>query len=63
MYLGFLFMLFGWAAFLANVVALIGPFAFVLYMNKFQITPEERALAILFGTQFAVYKVKVRRWL
>lgn len=63
MYLGFLFILFGWASFLSNVAALIGPFTFVLYMNRFQITPEERALSIMFGTEFVAYKTKVRRWL
>jgi len=36
---------------------------FVLYMNRFQIGPEERALESLFGSEFAVYRTKVRRWL
>lgn len=63
MYLGFLFLLLGWALFLPNGVALIGPFAFVLYMNRFQITPEERVLSRLFGTEFAAYQAMVRRWL
>lgn len=63
MYLGFLLILFGWAAFLSNGAALIGPFAFVLYMNRFQITPEERSLATLFGAEFSAYKDNVRRWL
>lgn len=63
MYLGFLLALIGWAAFLASPVGLMGPLAFVLYMNRFQITPEERALATLFGAEFAAYKTRVRRWL
>lgn len=63
MYLGFLLMLLGLAAYLANGVSLIGPVAFVLYMNRFQITPEERALTKIFGQTFIDYKSRVRRWL
>jgi protein-S-isoprenylcysteine O-methyltransferase Ste14 len=35
----------------------------VLYIGRFQIAPEERALAKLFGSEFADYQAKVRRWL
>jgi protein-S-isoprenylcysteine O-methyltransferase Ste14 len=63
MYLGFLLLLLAWAAFLANVGVLVVVIAFVLYMNRFQIAPEERALAALFGPQFDGYKQRVRRWL
>jgi protein-S-isoprenylcysteine O-methyltransferase Ste14 len=63
MYLGFLLVLLGWAAFLSNAVALIGVFAYVFYMNRFQIAPEERALSAMFGAEFAAYKNRVRRWL
>jgi protein-S-isoprenylcysteine O-methyltransferase Ste14 len=63
MYLGFLLILLGWAAFLSNPLALIVAMAFVVYMNRFQIIPEERALAARFGSPFSVYRVKVRRWL
>ena len=45
--LGFLLILLGWAAFLSNVLALIVLPAFVLYMNRFQILPEERVLTPL----------------
>lgn len=62
MYLGFLLALIGWAVFLSNVFALALVPAFVLYMNRFQIHPEERALASLFAQDFAVYKARVRRW-
>jgi protein-S-isoprenylcysteine O-methyltransferase Ste14 len=34
-----------------------------LYMNRFQIEPEERALASLFAQEFVAYKSRVRRWL
>jgi protein-S-isoprenylcysteine O-methyltransferase Ste14 len=63
MYLGFLLVLLGWALFLSNGLALLGLPAFILYMNRFQIAPEERALAALFGADFAAYKARVRKWL
>jgi len=63
MYLGFLLALLGWAAYLANwASALLLP-AFVAYMNRFQIKPEERALAERFGPEFLAYCKSVRRWL
>ena len=36
---------------------------FVLYLNRFQIIPEEKALTARFGPEFAAYCVKVRRWI
>ena len=36
---------------------------FVLYINRFQINPEERVLSSLFGAEYATYKEKVRWWL
>ena len=63
MYLGFLLILLGWAVFLSNVLALILLPAFVLYMNRFQISPEERVLASLFPDDYAEYRARVRRWL
>ncbi|MDG9928023.1 MULTISPECIES: isoprenylcysteine carboxylmethyltransferase family protein [unclassified Pseudomonas] len=63
MYLGFATMLMAWALALASPLAMFGLVAFVLYMNRFQIAPEERALAILFGDEFSHYCSRVRRWL
>jgi protein-S-isoprenylcysteine O-methyltransferase Ste14 len=63
MYLGFLLGLAGWAVFLSNALAFIFLPVFVLYLNRFQIRPEERALASVFGKDFAAYQSKVRRWL
>lgn len=63
MYLGFALALAAWALFLANpVAALIVP-AFVLYLNRFQIEPEERALEARFGAAYTAYRRAVRRWL
>jgi protein-S-isoprenylcysteine O-methyltransferase Ste14 len=63
MYLGMLLVLLAWAAFLSSVAALLVAPLFVLYINRFQIIPEERILASKFGAEFAAYKKKVRRWL
>lgn len=63
MYAGFLLCLCGWACYLANRYAVIGPVIFVLYMNYFQIRPEERALQQLFGPEYDAYRRLVRRWL
>jgi protein-S-isoprenylcysteine O-methyltransferase Ste14 len=63
MYLGFLLALFGWAVFLSNALAFIFLPAFIFYMNRFQIEPEEKALACKFGQEFDAYKSRVRRWL
>jgi protein-S-isoprenylcysteine O-methyltransferase Ste14 len=51
MYLGLLLVLIGWVP------------LFVLYMNRFQIIPEERVLSGKFAHQFTTYKKTVRRWI
>lgn len=63
MYLGLAAALVGWAAFLSAAWPLLGPVLFVLYVNRFQIRPEERALAELFGAEYTNYTGRVRRWL
>lgn len=63
MYLGMATMLAGWAVYLSNVAAFAGLPLFVAYINRFQIAPEERALAVRFGDEFAAYRARVRRWL
>jgi len=63
MYLGLLLVLTGWAIFLSNALAFLFLPAYIFYMNRFQIAPEERALASLFGQEFAAYQSRVRRWL
>jgi len=63
MYVGLLIVLIAWAIFLSSVWTLLGPLALVLYLNRFQIAPEERVLLALFGTEYSAYKSRVRRWL
>ena len=63
MYVGLLLLLIGWGLYLANVASFAGILLFILYMNRFQIAPEERVLAGLFGQQYSDYMARVRRWL
>ena len=63
MYVGLLITLLAWAAFLANPLALLFLPVVVLYINRFQIAPEERALSSLFGAEYESYKARVRKWL
>jgi protein-S-isoprenylcysteine O-methyltransferase Ste14 len=63
MYLGFLLLLLGWATFLSNLAAFILLPAFVVYMNHFQIRPEERALGSMFAQEYPAYRARVRRWI
>jgi protein-S-isoprenylcysteine O-methyltransferase Ste14 len=63
MYLGGLLILTGWAVLLSNGFAFLCLPAYILYMNRFQIAPDEKALTSLFGQNFVAYKSRVRRWL
>ena len=62
MYLGFLLALAAWAIYLSNALAAWFLPAFVAYMNRFQIKPEERTLLAKFGPVFSQYVAAVRRW-
>lgn len=63
MYLGLLLLLAGWALYLANILAFLFLPAFILYMNRFQIKPEERALMDRFGRKYLEYASRVNRWI
>jgi protein-S-isoprenylcysteine O-methyltransferase Ste14 len=63
MYVGLLLVLVAWAIVLSSAWALLGPVAYFFYIGRFQIAPEERALATLFGAEYAAYTSRVRRWL
>jgi protein-S-isoprenylcysteine O-methyltransferase Ste14 len=63
MYLGFLLFLIGTGFFVANISALLLIMIFVLYMNRFQIEPEEKHLENSFGQTYIDYKTRVRRWI
>lgn len=63
MYLGFALLVAGWGVVLANAVSLALVPGFVLYLDRFQIAPEERALSARFGPAFEAYASRVRRWI
>lgn len=63
MYLGLFLLLFGVAYWQQHLLAMGCSFLFIVYMNRFQIGPEERALEQLFGAQYLDYKQRVRRWI
>jgi protein-S-isoprenylcysteine O-methyltransferase Ste14 len=63
MYVALTLLLCGWASWLAQPLAIIGPVAFALFINRFQIVPEERVLLAKFGRAYSDYKRFVRRWL
>lgn len=63
MYVGMLLALLAFSVVLASPASLLILPAFVVYMNRFQIVPEERELARRFGAEFQAYRERVRRWL
>lgn len=63
MYVGMLLMLVGWVIYLGNIASFIMLPVFILYMNRFQIMPEETFMAEKFGSAYQQYQKSVRRWL
>jgi len=63
MYVGFTALLIGWLVYLAAPWAAFGPVFFALFIDRFQIIPEERVLATKFGAAYRDYQGRVRRWL
>ena len=63
MYLALGLLLVAWTVFLDNLAAGLGVLVFIVYMNRFQIAPEERVLAEKFGAAYDDYRRKVRRWI
>lgn len=63
MYLGMAILLVAWGLYLSHPLALLGVPAFVAYINRFQIIPEEKALRALFPGAFEAYARQVRRWI
>lgn len=48
---------------LGNAWLLAAPLVYAAYLARYQIEPEERAMAARFGAAYAAYKARVRRWL
>jgi protein-S-isoprenylcysteine O-methyltransferase Ste14 len=63
MYLGLLLGLAGWAFALSNLLSFLVLPLFVLYMNRFQIRPEERFMREKFGDEYRAFTERVRRWI
>jgi protein-S-isoprenylcysteine O-methyltransferase Ste14 len=63
MYVGVVFVLLGCFLAFGAFSAAIGLPAFVVYINRYQITPEERILEAKFGSEYVSYRERVRRWL
>lgn len=63
MYLGLALLLVGIAIALANPAALVGPALFVLWIDHFQIRPEERVLTERIGSVYTDYLASTPRWL
>lgn len=63
MYVGFLLLLAGWGVLLGHGLAYALVPACYLYLDRFQVQPEERILRERFGGEYAAYLQAVRRWL
>ena len=63
MYLGLLLVLLGVSIILNPIGGLFLIPLFILYLNFFQIIPEENAMVDLFKDEFLDYKKNVRRWI
>jgi len=63
MYLGLVLILSATSIYFATRFGFFVIAAFILYMNAFQIKPEEEALEKQFGKAYLNYKSKVRRWI
>ena len=63
MYLGLTALLVSWAVWLSVLWVFLGPVAFMLYLTRFQIVPEERVMSSKFGRNYDEYRQRVRRWL
>ena len=63
MYAGMVFVLLGCFVAFGAASALLGLPAFVAYITRFQIGPEEQALKARFGSDYDDYRARVRRWL
>ena len=62
-YLSLLNLLIAFSIYLGSFLGLFIIPLFVIYMNLFQIEPEEKAMLKLYGKEFENYCSKVRRWI
>ena len=63
MYVALTLLLSAWATWLGGAWVWAGPVLLVLWLDRFQIRPEERAMTARFGDAYRSYQSQVRRWL
>lgn len=61
-YLGMVMLLIGWLLLWSNWLGIVIIAAFMLFITKFQIIAEEKALESVFHSAYLAYKSRVRRW-
>jgi protein-S-isoprenylcysteine O-methyltransferase Ste14 len=62
MYLGMALILLAASIYVKSVLALLLTLGFVIFISRFQILPEERAMRRLFSKEYDQYCMEVRRW-
>ena len=63
MYLGMAIILSATSIWLGDLASLIYVAAFIIYLTRFQVIPEERSLLKIFGADYQAYCQRVRRWI
>ncbi|MBI3792329.1 MAG: isoprenylcysteine carboxylmethyltransferase family protein [Gemmatimonadetes bacterium] len=63
MYLGLTVVLTAWAGWLGSPWLLAGPALCALFLNRFQVLPEERVMREKFGQAYMDYCARVGRWI
>ena len=61
-YVADLMILVAWLVWMGAWINIIWVIAFIAYLTRFQILPEERVLARKFPREWAAYRSRVRRW-
>lgn len=62
LYVSLLLLLVAYAVRIDSLLVWLAPAAYVAYVTRFQIIPEERILEQKFGAAFTTYRQRTRRW-
>lgn len=63
MYVGMILLLIAATFYVGTWIGFLCAFLSAIYLNYFQIKPEEKAIEQIFGENYVQYKKRVRRWL